>query len=82
MLIIWGSKSLKKSEMTINSECVVCTSIQPIAIISYRTWFTFFFIPIFPTSRKKIYLECMLCENTYTIKDETKIKELLKKEKA
>lgn len=80
MLIIWGSRSVRKYEMSTHFECLVCNGPQEMIVLSFRSWFTFFFIPIFPTSEKKFYFECLHCENTYKINDGINIKELVEKE--
>ncbi len=82
MIIIWGSRSIRKDEMSAHFDCMACNQPQEMKIVSFRSWFTFFFIPVFPTSKKKFYLECINCENTYKIKDDIKIEELLEKENA
>lgn len=77
MLIIWGSRNKISHEGIINYECIICKEAQ-INVCSYRSWFTFFFLPIFPTESKKYFLSCNSCENSYKIKHDLDIKELLK----
>jgi hypothetical protein len=69
MIIIWGSRSIQKNEAWVeNYACPLCRS-QRLLLVSVRSWFTFFFIPIFPMSSKKYYLECTLCENCFKVND-------------
>ena len=77
MLIIWGSRNRIHEEGTVNFECIICKE-STTNICSYRSWFTFFFVPIFPTESKKYFISCTICENSYKIKDGIDIKELLK----
>lgn len=64
MFLIWGSKHIKNTEGTLRHDCLICQS-SSLEICSYRKWFTFFFIPIFPYSRKDYYVECLDCQNIY-----------------
>ena len=77
MFIIWGSRARKKAEDYLPSEgCIVCNN-HGLHVLSIRRWFTFFFIPIFPTGRKKYYLTCLECENCYRLKSDVNIQDLL-----
>lgn len=80
MLIIWGSRNRVHEEGIINYECIICKEPQ-IKICSYRRWFTFFFVPIFPTDSKKYFLSCTHCENSYKIKDGVNVAELINESK-
>ena len=64
MFLIWGSKFIKSTERSLKANCIICQS-DSLEICSYRKWFTFFFIPIFPYSRRDYYVECLECENIY-----------------
>lgn len=64
MFLIWGSKYIKSTERTLRCNCVICQN-DSLEICSYRKWFTFFFIPIFPYSKKDYYVECLECQNVY-----------------
>jgi len=75
-IIIWGSRNKIHEEGIINYVCLVCTEPQ-VTVCSYRSWFTLFFIPVFPTESKKYFLSCANCENSYKIKDDVNIEELL-----
>lgn len=81
MIIIWGSRNKIHDEAIINYECVICKYSQ-LKVCSYRSWFTFFFIPVFPTESKKYFLSCAHCENSYTITDGVNIEELIKLSKS
>lgn len=78
MIFIWGSKWVKKEEAKIVFDCYVCV-IKEAYVCSFRRWFTFFFIPIFPTSSKEFYIECLGCENTFKLKDDVNVDELVEK---
>lgn len=64
MFLIWGSKYKKSTEGILRSSCAICQS-DSLEACSYRKWFTFFFIPIFPYGRKDFYAECLDCQSTY-----------------
>lgn len=64
MFLIWGSKHRKNEEGTLKHNCIICQNIS-LEVCSYRKWFTFFFIPIFPYSSKDYYVECLECKNIY-----------------
>lgn len=71
MLIIWGSRSRQKQELSgLSLACLLCQE-PGMSLVSSRTWFTFFFIPLFPISSKKYYVTCASCENCFKIKDES-----------
>lgn len=69
MFIIWGSTGRTKKERMINKDCLLCPN-KDLQIISIRSWFTFFFIPLFPISSKTYYMECASCESCYKFKDD------------
>ena len=35
--------------------------------MEYRDWFTLFWIPVFPISARKEYLECPICHQAYDV---------------
>lgn len=76
MIIIWGSKYRKNEEGTLEYTCIICQH-NLLQVYSFRRWFTFFFVPIFPTSSKDYYVECSECENTYKFNS---LEELMKEE--
>jgi hypothetical protein len=61
MIIIWGSKGFQKllgyTQMT---QCAHCNNINPFQVLCVRTWFTLFWIPIFPFSTKYLIM-CPIC---------------------
>jgi transcription elongation factor Elf1 len=77
MIIIWGSRGRITEEVIIQVECIICQN-QKLSICSIRKWFTFFFVPIFPISRKQYYFSCQSCENSYKIKDNVNLESLIK----
>jgi hypothetical protein len=64
MFLIWGSKNIKDTEGALKYNCLLCKS-DSLEICSYRKWFTFFFIPMFPCGKKDYYVECLECQNIY-----------------
>ena len=68
MFIITGSRKFKKvlGTMAERERCVNCAQETPGQIVRIVSWFTFFFIPIFPYSAN-YYLLCAHCENGYKI---------------
>lgn len=74
MFLIWGSKYRKTTERTLRHNCIICES-SFLNLCSYRKWFSFFFIPIFPYSRKDYYVECLDCQNIYKFNGLEKIVE-------
>jgi len=67
MFIIYGTKKLKKELGTYsqNSQCQHCNNVINYSFFSVWTWFTLFWIPIFPVSRKKYYSVCPICSFGY-----------------
>lgn len=64
MFLIWGTKYIKSTERTLRCNCAICPN-DSLEVCSYRKWFTFFFIPLFPYSKKDYYVECLDCQNIY-----------------
>ncbi len=64
MIIIWGSRALKRREGTLRYNCMICPS-SSLTVHSYRKWFTLFFIPIFPIGSREYYVKCRECRNSY-----------------
>ena len=80
MILIWGSKSIKKNEGKVKlHSCPLC-QLPRLSLLSVRSWFTFFFIPIFPTSSKKHYFVCSICENCFVVKDNVSVEKFLGEE--
>jgi len=67
MFIIWGTRARSSKEGTLEHSCLICPN-SSLQVYSWRKWFTFFFIPVFPISSRSYYVECRDCENSYTFK--------------
>jgi hypothetical protein len=63
-IILFGSKTIltNSSEPPIEARCPGCQRVTKIVPKSYRTWFTVFFIPVFPISGAKPVAECSSCK--------------------
>ena len=79
-MLIWGYRSIKTYEGNILFKCIICQN-DNVNVYSMRRYFTLFFIPVFSMGDKKFYLECVECENSYTLKKEIDIEELLSQAK-
>ena len=78
MIVIWGSRNTKK--VLGNAGVYTCTHCQRAIIfqvIRVRTWFTLFWIPIFPYSNK-YFVMCPTCSNGYDITKAEALQELAK----
>lgn len=60
-MLIFGWRTRPSVEATGSFDCPVCKSVQPCAMTSQRTWFTLFFVPIFPVSQPSRQLACRTC---------------------
>ncbi len=71
MLIIWGTKGFEKILGTSAQpyHCQHCNNTQYYKITRVRTWFTLFWIPIFPFS-SKYYITCPICNYGMQLKKE------------
>ncbi|RRD40337.1 zinc ribbon domain-containing protein [Leptotrichia sp. OH3620_COT-345] len=73
MIILFGTKTIYKDMGIVgNYECSRCHNVSEWKFMEYRNWFTLFFIPVFPISRKHEYLQCPICNQAYTVPDDVK----------
>ena len=49
------------SEQTVHTQCPRCGQEADLVPKQYRTWFTLFFVPVFPVSGSKKFVECSNC---------------------
>ena len=72
MFIIWGTKVFRKviGKSSYVNECQHCHNEVTYEISSVWRWFTIFWIPLFPISRKKYFLACPICGYGYDITKE------------
>ncbi len=68
MLIFgWGFKTVKRYGKLGNQMCQVCNTEVGWQLVKVTTWFTLFFIPIIPTSVKRMLI-CTKCNAGRIIK--------------
>lgn len=81
-LLIVGTRSRKTEEGVFSSKCLICSKESDVNIKAYsmRSWFSLFFIPVFPYSKKKYYLKCTQCKNYYKPPEEMDIEKILQNE--
>ncbi|MDR1003300.1 MAG: zinc ribbon domain-containing protein [Oscillospiraceae bacterium] len=61
MFIIWGSRIMRKALAQVGYfTCPNCHNASAHALVRMRTWFTLFFIPIFPIF-SRYYVVCPVC---------------------
>jgi len=66
MIIIFGTKSKTIKENKGTFVCPQCQNLKQYLTKSIQTWFTLFFIPVFPVSEKKhTHVECQGCQSAY-----------------
>ena len=71
MIILFGSKTMYKNMGTVGSYyCERCHNTSEWQFMQHRTWFTLFFIPVFPISGKHEYLQCPICSQAYRVPEE------------
>lgn len=78
--LIWGTKTKPKAIGAYNSRCPNCGKNTLHGVIKVTKYFTFFFIPLIPLS-KKVFIGCEACGTSAEIKGELKDKLLEKLEK-
>ena len=59
-MILFGWKSTPKVHGTLKKKCSECKKATVHGIISVTEWFTLYFIPLFPYS-KKLFARCAKC---------------------
>lgn len=64
-MIIWGSKGKTKTIDDGGFHCPRCGEGQTFALKEVRTWFTLYFIPVFPMGEAGRYIECRNCAGTF-----------------
>ena len=66
MIIIFGTKSKIIRENNGTFLCPRCQNLKKYLRKSIQTWFTLFFIPVFPVDEKKhTHVECQDCKSAY-----------------
>ena len=68
MFIIWGTRTFKKiMTQTGPYTCNNCNNAVHFQLLRVATWFTLFFIPIFPVSFKYFHI-CPICSQGQQVK--------------
>ena len=68
MILIFGTKRKFKNLGALeNCHCSRCNNTSDWNFMEYRDWFTLFWIPVFPISGRKEYLECPICHQAYEV---------------
>ena len=68
MTIIFGTKSKQKNLGIVgNFECSRCNNVSEWSLMHTQQWFTLFWIPIFPISKKHEYMQCPICGQGYEV---------------
>ena len=66
MFIIFGTKTRKIKENSGHFVCPQCEILRPYWVHLMQTWFTLFFVPVFPVGEKKNkHVECQHCKSSY-----------------
>lgn len=62
-IILFGSRAITSNDTSppVQTRCPRCSQPSNLVGKSYRTWFTLFFIPVFPVSGKTPFCECANC---------------------
>ncbi len=71
-ILLFGSKTIISSEPgpTVRTQCPRCSAEVDFQAKSFRTWFTIFFIPIFPMSGKTTFSQCPQCGAQFPVSAE------------
>ncbi|WP_231284703.1 zinc-ribbon domain-containing protein [Leptotrichia hofstadii] len=48
-------------------ECSRCHNLSDLEFISTQQWFTLFWIPVFPISKKQEFMKCPICHQAYEV---------------
>jgi len=67
--LIYGSRSLNRAMGQMQNVCPQCKKEGFQTVARSRRWFTLYFIPVFPFSKKTI-VHCNLCGFQYTMDNE------------
>ena len=68
MIIVYGTKNkIKNLGIVGKYECSRCNNISDLQFMSSQQWFTLFWIPIFPISKKQEFMQCSICHQNYQV---------------
>lgn len=66
MIIVFGTKRKFKNLGELeNCKCSRCNNVSNWNFMEFRDWFTLIWIPVFPISSKKEFLQCPICNQAY-----------------
>jgi tetratricopeptide (TPR) repeat protein len=71
-IILFGSRTIKSDDATepVRTNCPRCSREVDMQARSYRNWFTFFFIPLFPISARRPFTQCPQCGAQFSVSPE------------
>ncbi|GAA4264630.1 zinc ribbon domain-containing protein [Frondihabitans peucedani] len=69
-MILFGSRTTQKLVAALIFVCTVCQHEAAQRLVRRRTWFTLFFVPIFPFGHGSYTISCAYCGNTYGVSRE------------
>ena len=64
-MIIWGWRTREIEQSRGHFHCPQCQSEQPYRHVRVATYFTLYFIPLFPTQEHGQYVRCERCTSTF-----------------
>lgn len=68
-ILLFGSRNIISNDNAspIEAPCPRCGQVARIVGKTYRTWFTFFFLPVFPLSGSQRFSECSNCHAQFPV---------------
>jgi tetratricopeptide (TPR) repeat protein len=68
-ILLFGSRNIISNDSVppVQTNCPRCGQAAEIIGRTYRTWFTIFFLPIFPMSGNRRFSECSLCHAQFPV---------------
>ncbi len=64
----WGRRAVTEYGPTIPTTCPNCNNQKWFHLVSYKTWFTLFFVPVIPYESKTL-LQCPVCSRAVELDD-------------
>jgi tetratricopeptide (TPR) repeat protein len=66
-IILFGWRSIvsTRPEPPVMTVCPACRQKSSLVPMQARDWFTLFFIPVFPVSGKKLFIQCQTCQAAF-----------------
>jgi tetratricopeptide (TPR) repeat protein len=68
-ILFFGTRNIISADAAaaVEGPCPRCGQVSRIIGRSYRTWFTLFFLPVFPMSASRRFSECTLCHAQFPV---------------